>query len=330
MFKKLYYMVLDTETATLPFVHDWKLSESEKKKISIAKPIIYDIGWVIMERSGKIISSYNALVAETFSNMTLFDTAYYKEKRPYYLALLHDRKIELATWRDITEKLIEDLQKVDFVGAFNSMFDFKKAIPFTELYINNIYSSNYYLWEKLQKKISKSILNNEKLPKNPDFDSMNFNFRGKNYPLFDIWGMACETLLNNQAYKNLCIDLDMLSESGTFFKTSAEASYRYICNKYNFLEAHTALEDSLIESYLLSKILNKKAVTQGIMYFPFQMLGKTTDFLLKAKKPKKEHYEKVMQKITERIPTYDESSNYRKSLENVLIKLQNKYNIMWP
>ena len=46
--------------------------------------------------------------------------------------------------------MIEDMKNCDAVGAYNSMFDFKKAIPFTELYVNKLYSNDFYDWEKMQ------------------------------------------------------------------------------------------------------------------------------------------------------------------------------------
>ena len=37
------YIILDTETATLPFIGQWELSSEDKKKLAIAKPLVYDI-----------------------------------------------------------------------------------------------------------------------------------------------------------------------------------------------------------------------------------------------------------------------------------------------
>lgn len=46
--KKKMYMVLDTETATLPFVKE--MDEEAKKNVAIAKPLVYDIGWTMIDR----------------------------------------------------------------------------------------------------------------------------------------------------------------------------------------------------------------------------------------------------------------------------------------
>ena len=86
--KKKFYLVLDTETATLPFADNICKTASEKQKIAIAKPLVYDIGWVIIDRQGNIIKRVNYLVQETFFVPNVFNTAYYKEKRPIYMELL--------------------------------------------------------------------------------------------------------------------------------------------------------------------------------------------------------------------------------------------------
>ena len=52
---------------------------------------------------------------------------------------------------------------------------------------------------------------------------------------------------------------------------------------YGFIESHTALDDAIIESEILQKAAKKGKLTMGLQYFPFQMLGKTTDFIFQSK-----------------------------------------------
>ena len=84
MAKKKLYMVVDTETATLPIVCDIARTAEEKKKLAIAKPLVYDIGWTICDRKGNVLEKKQYLIAETFSVPAIFNTAYYAEKRPIY------------------------------------------------------------------------------------------------------------------------------------------------------------------------------------------------------------------------------------------------------
>lgn len=284
---ELRYMVFDCETATLPFANEIANGDNEKKKrIAIARPLIYDIGWTITNRKGEIIEKKQYLIAETFSVPSVFNTAYYSEKRPLYLDMLAKGETSVKPWQEVMEVFEQDLQKVNAVGAYNSMFDFKKAIPFTELYIKKLYSPSYYEWEQMQRNLCYTIANNPyHKEEDKDFDGNNFSFRDKNYPLFDLWGLATSHLLNNATYKKRCLDNNMLTTSGTYFKTSAEASYRYLADMYDFDEAHTALDDAIIETFILSKIAKRSAITIGISFFPFRELGTTNEFVMRKKTP---------------------------------------------
>ena len=320
--KENRYMVLDCETATLPFANEIAENDPEKKKkIAIARPLIYDIGWTITNRKGEILDSKQFLIAETFSVPSVFNTAYYAEKRPLYLEKLNRRETEIKPWNDVAEILLADLRNVDSVGAYNSMFDFKKAIPFTDLYIKKLYSPNYFNWEMLQKKLCYKIAN-ERYQKDEEkeFDGENFRFRDEEFPLFDLWGLATRHLLNNATYKKNCLKHEMLTASGTFFKTSAEASYRYLQDKYDFDEAHTALDDAIIETYILSQIAKRHAITLGIIFFPFRELCTTDEFVMRRKVPNHDEVGTVIEAI-ERYLDGKESNNYTTKLENVLARL---------
>jgi len=286
MNKKKWYLVLDSETCTNSFANEIANGDPERKKrIAIAKPLIYDIAWCRVDRAGNIADKKQFLVAETFSVPAVFNTGYYANKRPIYLEMLKRGETVVKPWHEIMEILIADMETVDAVGAFNSNFDYKRSIPYTELYIKMLYSPKFYEWEKMQYKLCVNIANGEKLPKNPNFEPDIFRFRGKTYPLFDLWGLSTNYLLNNATYKNKCLEHGMLTNSGTFFKTSAESSYRYLQNKYDFDEAHTALDDAIIESYILHKIAQRHAITPGIKYFPFRDLGYTYDHVMRRKIP---------------------------------------------
>lgn len=286
--KKLVYMVVDTETATLPFANEIAQGNAElKKKIAIAKPLVYDIGWTLMYRNGEVFEKKQFLITETFSVPAVFNTAYYASKRPLYLAMMERGEIECLPWAKVMEVFVADLARCDFVGAFNSMFDFKKALPFTELYISKLYSPTYFEWEQFQRNACEKILRAPYQKKEKDFDPEHFIFRGESYDMFDVWGMACDRLLNKKAYKEMCLDGAMLTNSGDYFKTSAETAFRYLREQYDFEEAHTALADAEIESFILSKILAKGKIDIGIDYFPFRKLGHPLDYVQEMKKSEK-------------------------------------------
>ena len=70
--KKKFYLTLDTETATLPFVNEIATTPKERQTIAIAKPLVYDIGWTITDRAGSIIKK-----RKFFSTRDFFCTYYF-------------------------------------------------------------------------------------------------------------------------------------------------------------------------------------------------------------------------------------------------------------
>ena len=316
------YMITDTETATLPFVDEIAFGDPNiRKAIAIARPLVYDIGWILMHRDGTVVAKRQFLVAEIFSVPNVFKTAYYKEKRPIYLEMLAKGEIEIKTWNEIMEIFMEDMAKADYIGAFNSMFDFKKAIPFTELYIKKLYSADYQAWENSQRNLCKRIAAGSN-KKNPHFDGEHFSFRGEECELFDIWGMACKHLLNRVGYKKMCLDYGMLTNSGEYFKSSAESAYRYLKSYFDFEEAHTALADAENEGQILSKILKNHAVTVGIEFFPFRQLGYTDDFVTRNKRPNMEHVQTVYDAMERYVGDDEALSRYKVKIRHKMDRLE--------
>ena len=281
--RRKYYIVLDCETATLPEAINYE--GEERKNIAIAKPLIYDLGWQVIDAQGRIYARKNYLISEIFSVPAIFDTAYYASKRGIYLEKLAKGEITLTDWKTASAELVEDMDACVAVGAYNSMFDYKKAIPFTDLYISKLYSPDFHDWLNFQ---------NKKLPwlakgnrnENPNgFDETIFRFRGKEYPLFDLWGLSCRHILNCDEYKNMCLDNDWQTASGKYFKTSAETAFRFFSETLDFEEAHTAIDDAEIESILFAEICKrtKKKFEMGIIYFPFRELGTVEDFILNVR-----------------------------------------------
>lgn len=317
--KKRMYLTLDTETATLPFADQIARNAKEKQNIAIAKPLIYDIGWCIHDSKGHVKIKRSFLVSEIFSVPAVFNTAYYKEKRPLYLEKLRKKEITLKQWEEIRAILFEDLRTVDFCCAANAMFDYKKAIPFTEQYIYHLYNDDYQEWEDKQREICEHIAHGVTMSNPKDFDGGNFNFQGIDFPIIDIWGVACESLIDNDAYKKKCLDNGLITSSGQYFKTSVEAVFKYLIKDYDFGEDHMAVEDAMVELQILAKALRKGKITQGIIPFPFQILGTTDEFLMSdVKGLKVEHYNLVEQTIEARLEAALVQTSYTSKLENIL------------
>ena len=281
--RRKYYIVLDCETATLPEAINYE--GEERKNIAIAKPLIYDLGWQVIDAQGRIYARKNYLISEIFSVPAIFDTAYYASKRCVYLEKLEKGEITLTDWKTASAELVEDMDACVAVGAYNSMFDYKKAIPFTDLYISKLYSPDFHDWLNYQNKKLPWLARGHKNENPNGFDETIFRFRGKEYPLFDLWGLSCRHILNCDEYKNMCLDNDWQTASGKYFKTSAETAFRFFSETLDFEEAHTAIDDAEIESLLFAEICKrtKKKFEMGIIYFPFRELGTVEDFVLNVR-----------------------------------------------
>lgn len=317
--KKKYYLILDTETATLPFANTIVRNEQEKKKIAIAKPLVYDIGWTISDRQGNIIKKENYLVQETFFVPQIFNTAYYRDKRPQYMEMFGKREIESLPWNNIIEILLQDCRNIDFVCAYNATFDFKKAIPFTEKYIKALYSNYYQKWEDRQIESCKQIVNGCNNTKNEKYLEPIFELRNEDFPIVDLWGLACQRLINNRRYKDYCLKNGLLTQSGLYFKTSAETSFQYLAREYDFIESHTALNDCLIETKILAKALQKGKVLPIINAFPFRELGYTYDYVKENPKYKQVVINRINGYLSEMKIT---NMNYYNRLLNIINSLE--------
>lgn len=320
--RKKYYLTLDTETATLPFANEIAGNDAKKKqKIAIAKPLVYDIGWVITDRQGNIVKKENFLVQETFFVPNVFNTAYYKDKRPIYMEMLKKGLVKVANWNEIIELLIFDLEKVDITTAYNACFDFKKAIPFTEQYIKNLYSENYTKWEYAQRKKCEFIASGKKDDResNPEYLQPYFELRGNTYPLCDLWGVACDRLINIDKYRNYCLENGLLTASKIYFKSSAETSFQYLMNDYDFIEQHTALDDALIESQILTKALKRGKIEPYLKEFPFRNLGYTYEYAMK-KKPK--YIDFLLEELEIYFDGIRQDTVYARRIEKIIENLQ--------
>lgn len=281
--RRKYYIVLDCETATLPEAINY--DGEERKNIAIAKPLIYDLGWKVIDAQGRTYARKNYLISEIFSVPAIFDTAYYASKRCIYLEKLAKGEITLTDWKTASAELVEDMDACVAVGAYNSMFDYKKAIPFTDLYISKLYSPDFHDWLDFQNKRLPWLARGHKNENPNGFDETIFRFRGKEYPLFDLWGLSCRHILNCDEYKNMCLDNDWQTASGKYFKTSAETAFRFFSETLDFEEAHTAIDDAEIESILFAEICKrtKKKFEMGIIYFPFRELGTVESFVMNGR-----------------------------------------------
>lgn len=201
---RMNYMVFDTETTSLD------------------KPFCYDVGYAIFNDEGAELLRRHFVIEQTWHNLPLFESAYYKEKRPLYIALMRSKKAVMDKWGYVMRTMHRDIiqYKVVSAYAYNSDFDDK------------VFSFNCD-WFKCN---------------NPLED----------IPVHDIWGYASQFITNTQEYKNFCEEHQYFTDTGNY-KASAEIVYRYISGKNNFDEAHMGAMDVDIEAIILQECFNRGA-----------------------------------------------------------------------
>ena len=194
----------------------------DTETVSLEKPFCYNIGYVIVNTdNGETLVKRDYVVEQVWHNPMLFITAYYADKRDKYVAAMRSRKATLAKYGYICQAMIRDFIKYDVKGAyaFNSPFDDK---VFT-------YNSD---WFKC----------------NNPFDNM---------PIFDIRGYVHQFMIDDN-FKAFCDENGYLTETGNY-STTAETVYRYLTGNTEFIEDHTALSDSEIESDILLECIKRGA-----------------------------------------------------------------------
>lgn len=190
------HLILDTETT------------------SINKPFCYDVGYKIIDDDGKELCRKHHIVEQVWHNLALFESAYYKEKRPLYVQLMRARKASMDKFGYIMQSLARDIRNfgVTDIYAYNSDFD-DKVITF---------NCDWF----------KCINPLEALP------------------IFDIWGYASRYITNTKAYRAFCEQHQYFTETGNY-KASAEVVYRYLTQNSDFEEAHMGVFDVDIETEIL-------------------------------------------------------------------------------
>ena len=200
------FMVFDTET------------------MGLSNRVIYDIGYYIVNRRGKVFTSKRFLVREIITNPCIMTDAFYHDKiYSNYLEMIDNADSPLIhAWADIQDYIREDINTfgVNTFAAYNLGFDMS-AINTT----------------------NKATNCGRLLTARP--------------VLLDLWLFSCMYLFNTRYYKEMATANNWVSNAGNY-RTTAEHAYRFITLNANYTEPHTALEDAAIESEILNRLLNKR------------------------------------------------------------------------
>ena len=207
-----YLMGLDTETCN---------GIMTDNKLDLSQSIVYDIGWVITDRQGRIYKERSFVIYEIFVGMKdVMRSAYYAEKIPMYWEQIKSGQRKLASFRTVMRTLRQDLK--DFgcstVFAHNARFD-----------VNALNNTIRFLTGSKQRYF--------------------FPYRVE---IWDTLKMSRQTIGRQKSYRNWCFRNNYVTKHRTpQVRLTAEILYRYITGCDDFIESHTGLEDVRIETKIL-------------------------------------------------------------------------------
>ena len=114
-----YLMGLDTETCN---------GLVEGDKLDLSQSIVYDIGWVITDKQGRIYKERSFVIYEVFVAMKdVMTSAYYAEKIPSYWEDIKSGKRKLVRFSTMRKYFFEDLKEYNCntIFAHNALFDYR-------------------------------------------------------------------------------------------------------------------------------------------------------------------------------------------------------------
>ena len=201
---------------------------------TIEEPIVYDIGFTIIDKeSGEIEIAKSYVVADIFLDKSLMDNAYFKDKIPQYWEEIKNGQRVLTSWYKIAKEfrnLVKE-NEIEEVYAHNMRFDYR-ALNLSQRFIT-CSKFRYFFPYGMQ--------------------------------ICDTLKMARDILKDNKEYRDFCVENGFIT-SNNQNRYTAEIIYRYLTNDLDFVEAHTGLEDILIEKEILKYCLSINRECDGRLW----------------------------------------------------------------
>ena len=200
---------------------------------SIEEPLCYDIGFSVVDEKGHTYETFSFVVADIFLDKEMMENAYFKEKIHQYWEDIKSGKRKLTSFTNILFCVRNVMKEYDtkYVVAHNARFDYLS----TNLTQRFLTKSKYRFF----------------FPYGTIF--------------LDTLKMSREVFGNDKDYINFC------KENGFCTKYhqprfTAEILYRFLTNEIDFVESHTGLEDTLIESQIFAECLKRKPNIDGRLW----------------------------------------------------------------
>lgn len=201
--RKHYFLVLDTETAN-----------------SLENPLVYDMGWAIVDKYGNVYKTESFVNREIFfEEAELMQNSYYAHKLPLYYKRIANGETKVANWNTIRKTLWQDIADYNIkeVVAHNARFDYRST-SITQRWLTKS-KYRYFLPYGIE--------------------------------VWDTLKMARDVIGKMPTYRKWCEVNNYLCKNGSP-RFTAEILYRFISGQEEFDEEHTGLSDVLIEKEILA------------------------------------------------------------------------------
>lgn len=229
--KRIHYLMgLDTETCNGLVLAD--------ETLDLSQSIVYDIGWAITDKQGRIYKTRSFVIYEVFVKMRdVMQSAYYADKIPKYWEEIKSGKRKLVRWQTMYNAFWEDIKEfgVKAVFAHNAGFD-HRALNTTIRYLTKS-KKRFFLPKKVE--------------------------------IWDTLKMARQTIGKQKSYRKWCKENGyMTNHRSPQVRLTAEILYRYITGNNDFIESHTGLEDVLIEIKIFVHCVRQHKKMEKRLYPP--------------------------------------------------------------
>ena len=197
----------------------------DTETIGLDEPLVYDVGFAVIDREGNVYESYSYVVQEVFYGMPeKMKSAYYACKIPEYYSDIErgNRKVGRFFFiQGVINQLLIKYQ-IKAVIAHNMRFDYN-ALNYTARYISGGIRKYFFPYHT------------------------------------DIWctlAMARSLMYKKPVYKAFCQENGFTKKNGTP-RMTAEVLFRFITNQTDFKEKHTGIEDVMIEAQIFAYLVRQ-------------------------------------------------------------------------
>ena len=188
---------------------------------------VYDLGVAIMNlANGEVVATMNAIVEETFNNVSAMDTSYYACKIPAYIEAINAGELEVLPFSECFKRFSSLLESynVRSIWAYNMAFDFK-ALNKTIAELSNGFVTSFF---------------------------------PAGVKCYDLMSSAINLVGNTRRYQKWAISHDFVTPTGRA-RATAETMFRFIRDDASFVEDQTAVSDAMIEADILAHLVAKKS-----------------------------------------------------------------------